>query len=79
MDYEEYKRMRELESWIDRDLELEEEKQRRHRVAIKRLHNQTSDAKGKANKMRYSIGERLDRMEYVLNKLLETLNNNITK
>jgi hypothetical protein len=83
---EEGRRMGELESWIKSELEkvdkqdrIEEEIERLHRVAIQRLHNQTLDAKGKANRMQYSIGERLNRMEYVLNKLLETLNNNTTK
>jgi ribosome-associated translation inhibitor RaiA len=78
--------MGELESWIksewekvDKQDRIEEERERLHRVAIQRLHNQTLDAKGKANRMQYSIGERLNRMEYVLNKLLETLNNNTTK
>jgi hypothetical protein len=76
--------MGELESWIDSELKKldkqdrsGEERERLHRAAIKRLHNQTRDAKGKSNRMHISIAERLNRLEYVVDKLLETLNNNI--
>ena len=79
--------MRELtkfENWIVNELEkldkrdrAMEETERLHKVAIKRLHTQAIAAR--SSRMQSSIGERLSRLESALDKLVGTLNNNITK